>query len=219
MAPGRGVQHHLFFDLDGTLTDPQQGIIACVRHALRALHQPVPAQRELLAWIGPPLRDSFAALVGDDAADDAVALYRQRFSTVGLFENRMYDGIGETLTALRNAGRTLFVVTSKPTVFAERIVEHFDIARHFAAVFGPDLDGSRAEKATLIAHVLANTGISAEDALMIGDRKHDVLGAKANGVAAAGVLWGYGSRDELLAAGADHIYERVEDLGSDLARR
>lgn len=207
----------LFLDLDGTLTDPALGIVRCIEHALGALNQPVPEREQLLHWIGPPLRDSFATLLGAQWADQAVALYRERFANVGLYENELYTGVGAALDALCRGGRTLYVVTSKPRVFAERIVEHFGIEGYFASVYGSELDGTRADKAQLIAHALRDARLLPRAVKMIGDRKHDVLGAKANGLDCAGVLWGYGSRQELLLAGADRLYADFDELVADLA--
>jgi len=205
---------HLFFDLDGTLTDPRQGIVRCLRYALSAFAVAIPTDTELEAFIGPPLQRTFASLLGDD--DDLIAealrRYRERFASAGMFENQVYPGIPELLESSRHAGWTLHVVTSKPTVFAAQILAHFDLIRHFAAVHGSELSGLRADKTELVAHVLATEQISAPDAVMIGDRSHDVVGAQANGVRALGVLWGYGSREELRAAGAARSYETVEAL-------
>lgn len=209
----------LFFDLDGTLTDPREGIVGCIRHALLRLECLVPPDPELDRCIGPPLRESFCRLAGEALADAAVEHYRERFRATGMFENSVYPEVPGALQALAAAGWRLLVVTSKPGVFAEQILRHFELAPHFAAVYGSELSGLRADKSELIAHVLASEGILPESALMIGDRSHDVLGARKNGVRAAGVLWGYGSREELATAGADRLYESVGDLLADLAPR
>lgn len=196
---------HLLFDLDGTLTDPFVGITTCIRHALTALGRPAPPADQLRWCIGPPLKDSLATLLGEAHAhrvDEALAVYRERFGRVGLFENEVYPGIGDALGRLRDRGFELRVATSKPAVFARRIIEHFDLAGYFLAVEGCELDGTRSDKRSLIAHILRQSGIAPSDALMIGDREHDVFGARENGVAAIGVLWGFGSREELEAAGA-----------------
>jgi phosphoglycolate phosphatase len=196
----------LFFDLDGTLTDPKPGITGSIQYALRKLDRPVPSQDELTWCIGPPLRASFVRILGaEDDADRAVALYRERFSDIGLYENAVYDGIGEVLKTLGQSGRRLFVATSKPHVFAERIVTHFALRDHFEYVFGSELDGRRVDKSDLLAYALKETAVDPARALMIGDRSHDMVGAKNNGMKAIGVLYGYGSRDELLQAGAQHV--------------
>ncbi|MCA6122306.1 HAD family hydrolase [Bradyrhizobium sp. WSM 1704] len=196
----------IFFDLDGTLTDPKPGITGSIQYALRKLGRPVPSQDELTWCIGPPLRASFATLLGgEEHADQAVAFYRERFGDVGLFENAVYPGIAEVLAALRAAPRRMFVATSKPHVFATRIVAHFGLADHFDHVFGSELDGTRVNKAELLAYALEQTGVDAAAAVMIGDRSHDVIGAKRNGIRPVGVTYGYGSSAELIEAGASHL--------------
>ncbi len=202
----------LLFDLDGTLTDPQEGIVACFRHALEGLRIPDPGQAALLDCIGPPLQESFARLAGAERAADAVRLYRERFSTVGLFENAVYPGIPEVLAELRARGRRLFVATSKPHVFATRILEHFGLSSFFERVYGSELDGTRTKKGELIAWILEREGLRAEDGVMIGDRKHDVIGASENGMPCWGVLWGYGSREELTSAGARAFASSPSDI-------
>ena len=196
---------HLLFDLDGTLTDPFTGITRCIQHALGELGRPVPPAEELKWCIGPPLKESLATLLGPEhahLAGEALDKYRERFGVVGLLENETYPEIRGMLSELRRRGHPLHVATSKPTVFARRIVDHFALAEFFSSVEGSELDGARCDKTSLIAHVLQQQGIAPMNAVMIGDREHDVIGARANGVAAVGVLWGYGSRDELNAAGA-----------------
>jgi phosphoglycolate phosphatase len=196
----------LFFDLDGTLTDPKPGITASIQYALQKLDREVPSQDELVWCIGPPLRASFVTLLGgDELADRAVALYRERFGDVGLFENSVYPDIAHVLALLAQPSRRMFVATSKPHVFAKRIIDHFGLAGHFEHVFGSELDGTRVHKADLLAYALKQTGVDPSQALMIGDRSHDVAGAKANDMDAVGVTYGYGSREELLAAGARHL--------------
>ena len=209
----------LFFDLDGTLTDPREGIVGCIRHALQCLGCSVPPDSELDRCIGPPLRESFCRLATAALADAAVEHYRERFRASGMFENRVYPGVPEALTALRAAGWQLLVVTSKPGVFAEQILRHFDLAQYFSAIHGSELSGVRSDKGELIAHVLATEGIAPEYALMIGDRSHDIVGARKNGLRSAGVLWGYGTREELTEAGADRLYESLSVLRDDLAPR
>jgi len=211
----------LCFDLDGTLTDPRNGIVGCLRHALAAVRADIPSDAKLAAFIGPPLQQSLRQLLknpDESVLAEALTRYRERFSSVGMYDNEVYPGIPELLRALGAAGWTLRVVTSKPTVFADRILTHFDLSQHFTGVHGSELSGVRSDKAELIAHVLETERISAEDAVMIGDRSHDVVGARANGVRALGVLWGYGTRAELAAAGADELYESISALESDLCR-
>ncbi len=197
----------IFFDLDGTLTDPKPGITRSIQYALQKLDHPaIPSEDELTWCIGPPLRASFVKILGgEDHADRAVALYRERFSDIGLYENAVYDGIAEVLTALSQSGQKLFVATSKPHVFAERIVEHFGLRHHFEYVFGSELDGTRVDKSDLLAYALKTTAVDPAKTLMIGDRSHDMVGAANNGMKGIGVLYGYGSRDELIGAGALHV--------------
>lgn len=196
----------IFFDLDGTLTDPKPGITRSIQYALQQLDHPViPAEDELTWCIGPPLRSSFVRMLGEQTADRAVALYRERFSDIGLYENRVYDGITDVLTTLRAAGHRLFVATSKAHVYADRIIDHFELRGHFEHVFGAELDGTRADKSHLLEYALKQAAVDPARTLMIGDRSHDMVGAKNNSMQCLGVLYGYGSRDELLEAGAQQV--------------
>jgi phosphoglycolate phosphatase len=213
---------NILFDLDGTLTDPREGIIACFKHALLGLGYCTPSDSDLERYIGPPLQDCFASLLGSEGQkqiDSAVALYRQRFSTEGMFENHVYPGVRAALTRLEGLGAALYVATSKPHVFAEPIVTHLGLKSHFRAVYGCELDGARSNKAELIAHVLREESLPASATVMIGDRDHDIIGAKANGVFPIGVLWGYGTREELSAAGATVFCEQPEMLSGILSSR
>jgi phosphoglycolate phosphatase len=206
---------NILFDLDGTLTDPRVGIVACLKYAIESMGQVPPGDRELARFIGPPLQVSLASLAGIDNEEKvtrAVAFYRERFAETGMYENTVYPDIPQTLDALIARGATLYVATSKPTVYAARIVEHFGLSGYFRGVYGSELDGTRSNKAELIAHLLQTESMSGASAVMIGDRSHDMAGAKANGVFAVGVLWGYGSREELLAAGAAALCERPAKL-------
>jgi len=210
----------LLFDLDGTLTDPRAGIVGCLRHALDRLGQPCPDDEALASFIGPPLRGTFATLLGTREApliEEAIRLYRERFGVVGLFENRVYDGVPDMLERLRGAGRFL-VVTSKMAEYAERIVRHFGLAPHFVAVYGAEPAGRFDDKAELVAHVLAREGLAPERTVMIGDRAFDVVAARKNGLRAIGVLWGYGSEPELRAAGAEALCPAPAALPAALAR-
>ena len=196
---------NLLIDFDGTLTDPYQGITRCISHALVTLGRTSPPHMSLRWCIGPPLRNSFATLLASDdiiLVEEALSIYRERFGSVGLFENEVYEGIPETLKALQEIGHTLYVATSKPTVYAERIIDHFGLRQRFTVVYGSELDGTRSDKASLIAHILQNESIDSSEASMIGDREYDIIGAKANGVRGFGVLWGYGTKDVLEASGA-----------------
>jgi phosphoglycolate phosphatase len=196
----------IFFDLDGTLTDPKPGITRSIQYAMQKLDLPVPSQDELTWCIGPPLRDSFVKLLGGDSrADLAVSLYRERFGDVGLYENAVYPDIEHILGALKASHGRLFVATSKARVFAERIIDHFGLRGYFEHVFGAELDGTRVHKSDLLAYALDKTGVDPSRALMIGDRSHDMIGARKNSMDALGVLYGYGSRQELIEAGASHV--------------
>lgn len=198
------VRRALLFDLDGTLTDPKSGITGSIRYALESLGRPAPTADELEWCIGPPLQESFAQLLGgDDKVDQAMAHYRERFSAKGLYENEVYEGIPEALEALQADGFTLYVATSKPHVYAIRIVEHFDLAQFFTGVFGPEMDGTRRDKAELIVHLLVDQGLDPARCVMVGDREHDIIGARANGVATVAVTWGYAAPGELAAARPD----------------
>ncbi|HET7544249.1 MAG TPA: HAD hydrolase-like protein [Polyangiaceae bacterium] len=208
-------QTQLFFDLDGTLTDSRPGILASMRHALATLGRPVPADDALSRFIGPPTHDAFRELLGSNDPElnaRTIAIYRERYAKLGLFENSLFPRIAEGLFALRAAGIELFVVTSKPEVFAHTIIDHFELRQYFRRVYGSELSGERSRKGELIAHVLQNERISPETAWMIGDRLHDILGAKQNGLRSAGVLWGYGSPKELSDAGADALFQTMPEL-------
>jgi phosphoglycolate phosphatase len=196
----------IFFDLDGTLTDPKPGITRSIQYALDKLGwQTIPTEDELTWCIGPPLRSSFVKMLGEASADLAVAHYRERFSDIGLYENSVYPGVVDVLTALRQSGHRLFVATSKAHVFADRIIDHFDLRRHFERVFGAELDGTRADKSDLLAYALKTTAVDSSHAIMIGDRSHDMIGARNNGIRGIGVLYGHGSEQELTAAGASQL--------------
>lgn len=205
----------LLLDLDGTLTDPLVGITSSIQHALSALDVDVPPASDLRWCIGPPLHESFKALLDtteDEPAFEALRIYRERFGTVGLFENKIYPDVEHCLETLSREGHCLSVATSKPTVFAERIVEHFELAEHFIAVDGSELDGTRCDKAALISHILVRDNLVPDEVIMIGDRKHDMIGAAANGVPGIGVLWGYGAEDELQEAGASRCVAHPSQL-------
>jgi phosphoglycolate phosphatase len=209
------VRRAVLLDLDGTLTDPREGIVASLRYALERLGIPPPPEAELARQIGPPLRDALRALLGEsDAAslERAVRLYRERFAERGLFENRVHPGVPRLLCALSARGGRACVVTSKPSAFARRILRHFGLETELAAVYGSGMDGALARKPELVAHALACESLAPDDAVMVGDRRHDVEGARACGVASIGVTWGYGSRAELEAAGATWICERIDAL-------
>lgn len=208
------VKKYIFFDLDGTVTDSKTGIIRSVQHALHFLGVKR-TDEELLPFIGPPLRDSFGRLFPDDAetVDLAVKKYREYYSVTGIFENSLYGGIADLLRDLGQQGRVVCLATSKPEPFALRILEHFNIAGYFDHVAGAELTGPRNSKTAVLQHACTLCGVDdLSRCLMIGDRKYDVQGAHAVGMACAGVLYGYGSRNELETAGADCLCADVADL-------
>lgn len=205
----------ILWDLDGTLTDPEEGITKAVQHSLRAFGIEIPDRRRLYPFIGPPLKDSYMREFAftQEEADLAIAKYREYFSVTGLYENIPYDGIEGLLHDLQKAGKTLLVATSKPTVFAARILEHFRLLPYFHGVYGSELDGTRVEKADVIRYALEQERITAlSRCVMVGDRDYDVLGAHRNGLEAIGVTYGYGSREELIQAGAEAVAEDVNGL-------
>ena len=196
----------LIFDLDGTLSDPYAGISRSYLHALNAIGRDALDEQSLRALIGPPLHQVFADLCADanERIPDAIAAFRERYARVGLFENELYAGISEALAQLAQT-HTLYICTSKPHVYAVQILEHFGIARHFRAIYGSELDGTRGDKRELLAWLLDHEAIDRADATMIGDRRYDIEAALATQVAAVAVLWGYGTREELESAGAQRF--------------
>ena len=196
----------LLFDLDGTLTDSTEGILGCLVYAIERMGFEVP--KDTNKFLGPPIRQSFAEFLGmnGEQVDEAVRIFRERYSDTGLFENRVYDGIPGMLERLKSGGKRLMVATSKPQVYAVRIFERFGLAQYFEIVGGAELDGSRDYKDEVIEYVLAKAGITDRSTvLMIGDRRQDVLGAHKTDIECMGILWGYGSAEELTQAGADYI--------------
>jgi phosphoglycolate phosphatase len=205
----------ILFDLDGTLTDSGLGITRCIQEALRRLGRAVPEADSLRRFVGPPLQGTFALLLESaEEADvaEAIRLYRERFVITGMFENALYPGVREGLERLRSAGHRLWVATSKPDVYARRILEHFGIADAFAGVYGPDLAGRNHDKRDLIRELLSRERLPPGAACMVGDRALDVQGARANGVSAVAVLWGFGTAEELHAAAPDFTVGTFEEL-------
>ena len=199
---------YLLFDLDGTLTDSQEGILNCFRHTSDVMGVPMPENTGVL--FGPPLGESFEKYFGmnKEQADEAVRVYRERYGREGLFENRVYDGVPDMLRRLRDAGFQLAVATCKAEIFAVRILEKYDLAQYFTFIGGAGTDGSRTSKTEVIEYVLENIGSPDKNSvLMIGDRDNDVTGAQGAGIKCMGVLWGYGSGKELSETGADFIAE------------
>jgi len=211
----------VLFDLDGTLTDSSAGITGCIRHALGRLGRACPDDDALAAYIGPPLRGTFSTLLGTtDPALIEVALshYRARYDETGLYENRVYEGVPEMLEGAGRIADAMFVTTAKLQPAATRIVAHFDLARHFSAVYGAEPGGRFDRKIDLLAHLLESGVIRAETAVMVGDRGLDVTAAKVHGLRSIGALWGFGDRRELADAGADLLCESPRALVACLAR-
>ena len=203
------------FDLDGTLTDSSVGITKSVIYALKKYGIEEEDQKKLYVFIGPPLTESFQKFYGFSAEQsiEAVEYYREYYREIGIFENKVYEGMKETLRQLKEKGKRLMVATSKPEPFARRIIRHFGLASYFEYVAGMELDGGRGTKAEVIAYALQSCGIDDRGkTVMVGDREHDVIGAKKEGLDCIGVLYGFGSREELEKAGADWIIEKPEEL-------
>ena len=203
----------IFFDLDGTLIDSAVGITRCVAHALEQMGEPVPPQAELRRWIGPPLRDSFGPLLGSDArTEEAVQHYRDRFETDGWAEHEVYEGIGEVVLALSDAGHRLAVVTAKNEPHARKIIAHLPFGDRFEDIIGATPCGRLSHKPELIGEAFARLGLSGGDIWMVGDRHMDIDGANHHRIGSVGVLWGFGGEAELRAAGATHLVARPADL-------
>lgn len=204
----------VLFDLDGTLTDPKEGITNCVRYALNYFGIDENDEKKLLKFIGPPLVDSFKEFYGfsEEEAKLAVEKYRERFSDIGIFENTVIDGAGELLAYLKEKGKILALATSKPIVFAARITEKFGLSRYLDYQAGAELDGTRNYKNEVISKVIELSGITdLSKAVIIGDRKQDIIGAKKCGIASIGVRCGYAEENELEDAGADFIFDNLEE--------
>ncbi|MBS5064460.1 MAG: HAD family hydrolase [Hungatella hathewayi] len=209
-------KQYLLFDLDGTLTDPMVGITKSVQYALRHYGIEEPDLKKLCPFIGPPLKDSFMKYYGfpSEQATEAISIYREYFSKTGLYENMEYPGIRDLLATLKAAGKHLYVATSKPELFSKQILEHFRLAEYFDFIGGANMDETRVKKGDVIRYVLEENQIAELDkVVMIGDREHDIIGAKENSIDSIGVLYGYGDREELSAAGADVIVETIRELG------
>lgn len=205
----------ILFDLDGTLTDPGQGITNSVAYALEKFGVSVDDKRELYKFIGPPLKDSFMKYYGftESEALKAIEFYREYFRDTGIFENQVYDGVKELLGDIRSSGRKIVLATSKPEEFAKRILEHFHLSEYFHVVAGASMDSSRSKKGDVIKYALEMCkAATCSEVIMIGDREHDIFGARENGIDSVGVLYGYGNRQELENAGATYIAERVSDI-------
>ena len=206
---------YCLFDLDGTLTDPAIGITNSVMHALEKYDIHVEDRSELYPFIGPPLDYSFKTFYGftDEQAVQAIKYYREYFSVTGLFENKVYEGIPEMLQELKKKGVTVALATSKPYEFSVKILKHFDLYNYFDFFGAATMDGRISKKEDVIAHLLEEMGVADKsEILMVGDRYHDIEGARANNLNSAGVLWGYGSEEELKNAGADYILAKPSEI-------
>ena len=212
----------ILFDLDGTLTDSSLGIINSVCFALEKMNLPIPAREDLLPFIGPPLKESFSKFfhLSEVDSQQAVTFYRQYFSKIGLFENQLYPDVIPVLSDLSASGKKLILATSKPEIFAIQILEHFQMKDFFQVIAGASLDGHRSAKADVIQHALEMAQITdTGQCLMVGDRKHDIEGAKAHQMDSVGVLHGFGSKKELAEAGATYILNQLVDLPSLIATK
>ena len=209
---------NVLFDLDGTLTDPRIGFVRSIGNALTRLGLPVPNDDALAKLIEPPLESSLRQLLGSNAASSLVAraveYYRERYSTEGFLENYVYPGIEDALGELHSTGVPLLVATSKPHPIAIRILDHFGLSKFFAGIYGSELDGTRSDKSELLRYLIARECLDSTHAVMIGDRMHDIHAARANNLRSVGVLWGYGSRDELRDAGAHCLCESPGQITS-----
>lgn len=202
----------ILFDLDGTLTDSGEGIINCAILALEHFGLPIPDREEMRSFVGPPLHESFIRHgVPADKTDEAIRVYRSRYVPIGAYENTPYPGIRELLEELKAEGHTLYVATSKPEEMSVKILEHFDLAKYFDRICGASLDTSRSSKEDVIAYLLSLSG-RAKSIVMVGDTKFDILGAKAHGIPAIGVSWGYGKTKEMADAGAKAIANTMSEL-------
>ena len=202
----------IFFDLDGTLTDSGEGIINCAILALEHFGLPIPTRQEMRVFVGPPLDQTFIKHgVPADKTDEAIRVYRSRYTTIGLFENFPYPGIPEMLETLKNQGHRLFVATSKPEAMSVQILEHFGLAHYFDLICGATMDGTRSHKADVIAYLLSQVD-RIDDTIMVGDTAYDVIGAKAHGIPTIGVAWGYGLVEDMKNAGATTIAETPAQL-------
>ena len=206
---------YILFDLDGTLVESGMGIMNSAQYALRKHGIEIDDASTLSDFIGPPLRNSFMELYGfsKTQAEQAITYYREYYSVTGIYENTLYPGVTQVIDKLRAAGKTVILATSKPTFYAEKILARYNLTESFVFIAGSEMDGQRSEKAEIIQYVLDEMHIADKrEVVMIGDRRHDIIGAVAVGVDSIGVLYGYGNREEFEAAGATWIVESAEDL-------
>lgn len=205
----------ILFDLDGTLTDPKHGITRCIQFALTQMGVSPPSEDDLTWCIGPSLRGSLGELLQTSDApviEQALSIYRQRFTRIGLYENDLYPDVLDALARIKQSEINIFLSTSKPWVYAERILEYFRLTPYFSGIYGSELDGQHSDKKDLIGHILRCEGLDSGQTLMVGDRSMDIIGGRANGTRTAAVAYGYGTPDEVAAAKPDFIFERLMDL-------
>jgi phosphoglycolate phosphatase len=203
----------IFFDLDGTLIDPKEGITSCVQHALSELGAEVPHAEELTWMIGPPLGHSFMHLLQDEElALQALEIYREKYADEGMYEADIFDGVGEMFDQLHLVDARLYIATSKPTVFAQEIIEHFGLHAHVEQLFGSELDGTNSDKTQLLQHALNETGVDPTQSIMVGDREFDIFGAKNNDIPSIGAMWGFGDAEELRRAEPDMLAGHPEEI-------
>jgi len=206
---------HILFDLDGTLTDPYLGISRCIVHAIEKMGCSEKLPSDLRWCIGPPLSYSFEEILQTKCSKTtatAVRLYRERFSTIGLFENEIYPGIKELLTELKSQSIEIHLATSKPKVYASQILDHFELSQYFSNAFGSNLDGTLCDKSDLLAHAISTAQIDSQTAIMVGDRRYDIEGGKSHNVTTIAVEYGYGNKEELIEAKPDATASSVADL-------
>ncbi|MCU4615061.1 HAD-IA family hydrolase [Acinetobacter lwoffii] len=207
---------NILIDLDGTLTDPKVGITTSARYGLEKIGHPISDEINIDWIIGPPLKASLAKILNVEAdhvlAEQALMGYRERFAVKGLYENHVFEGVAETLAELKRRGYRLFVATAKPTVYAKQILEHFDLAQYFTDIHGSELNGDRTNKAELIQYILAQQQLQADQCMMVGDREHDIFGARHNGIETIAVSYGYGSQEELALAQPKYKIDRFNQL-------
>ena len=202
----------ILFDLDGTLTDSGEGIINCSILALEHFGCPIPSREQMRVFVGPPLHESFIKHgVPADKADEAVEIFRSRYIPIGKYENEPYPGIHQLLAKLKDEGHTLYVATSKPESMAVDVLNHFDLARYFDCICGASMDTSRSTKEAVIAYLIQKNG-HADNMVMVGDTKFDVIGAKEHGIPCIGVSWGYGHAEDIMHAGAVAMANTMEEL-------
>ncbi len=207
---------NILIDLDGTLTDPKVGITTSARYGLEKIGHPISDEINIDWIIGPPLKASLAKILNVEAdhvlAEQALMGYRERFAVKGLYENHVFEGVAETLAEMKRLGYRLFVATAKPTVYAKQILEHFDLAQYFTDIYGSELNGERTNKAELIQYILEQQKLQADQCLMVGDREHDIFGARQNGIDTIAVNYGYGSQEELALAQPKYQIDRFNQL-------